>query len=173
MSKRGKGADRGAVVDAYRWPRLLTFLALLLPLLMPRAEAQSLDSLDWMAGHWRCEREGSVTEEYWMPAAAGMMPGVNRTQGRDGRGMFEFLRIVQLDRSLLYIAMPGGRAETRFTFTAQRPGFVRFENVDHDFPQRIEYEREGPGIIIARISDASGANEMSWRFVRVVGIETK
>ena len=122
MSERVKGADFGAVVHSLRRPRFLPlFLLLLLPL-VPRVQAQSLDSLDWMAGHWRCEREGNVTEEYWLPPAAGVMPGVNRTQSGNRRGMFEFLRIVQHDRSLLYIALPGGRAETHFTCTAQRPG---------------------------------------------------
>lgn len=43
----------------------------------------------------------------------------------------------------MYIAQPGGRPPTSFKRTAGGEHWVRFENPDHDFPQRIEYRRQG------------------------------
>lgn len=48
-----------------------------------------------------------------------------------------------LDGVQSYIAQPGGKPPTAFKRTAGGETWARFENPDHDFPQRIEYRREG------------------------------
>ena len=42
-----------------------------------------------------------------------------------------------------YIAQPGGQPPTHFARTDGGENWVRFENPEHDFPQRIEYRRDG------------------------------
>ena len=56
---------------------------------------------------------------------------------------FEFLRIAEIDGVPTYHAQPGGRAPTAFKRSDGGAQWVRFENPAHDFPQRIEYRRDG------------------------------
>lgn len=99
-------------------------------------------ALDWMAGHW-CRSDGDMRiEEVWLPAHDGRLHGVSRMTRGAKVASFEFLRIEPVEGEDTYLAQPGGRPATAFRRTAGGAGWVRFENAQHDFPQRIEYRRE-------------------------------
>lgn len=112
-----------------------------LPLIADEA-AIPLPPLDWMAGHWCVDMGGNTTEELWLPPHGGMMLGLGRTWNSERTGGFEYLRIVERDGIQSYVAQPGGGPPTSFKRTAGGEHWVRFENPDHDFPQRIEYRRD-------------------------------
>lgn len=103
-------------------------------------------SLDWIAGHWCADLGDESVEELWLPSHGGVAIGMGRTITRDRTSAFEYFRIVELDGIPSYIAQPGGRPPTTFKRTAGGEGWVRFENRDHDFPQRVEYRREGDAL---------------------------
>ncbi len=68
-------------------------------------------------------------------------------RGSPGRTTgFEYFRIADVDGVQSFIAQPGGRPPTAFKRTGGGENWIRFENPDHDFPQRIEYRREGNGL---------------------------
>jgi uncharacterized protein DUF6265 len=111
--------------------------------------------LSWLAGTWS-GGDGPVSfEERWTPPAAGAMLGVSRTLKGDRMLSFEFLRIVERDGSLVYIAQPGGRPPTEFALTAITADSVTFENPTHDFPKMIRYSRRADGWLEARVSDGN------------------
>ena len=100
----------------------------------PAARA-TLTQLAWLAGTW-AGGGGPVTfEERWTPAAGGAMLAVSRTLKGDRMVAFEFLRIVERDGGLVYIAQPNGRPPTEFTLTAITADSATFENPMHDFPE--------------------------------------
>jgi len=103
-------------------------------------------SLDWMAGHWCIEQNGNTTEELWLPPVGGVLVGLGRTRTNERTTGYEYLRIVDVDGVQSFIAQPGGRLPTAFKRTAGGEQWVRFENPDHDFPQSIEYRREGSAL---------------------------
>jgi len=103
-------------------------------------------SLDWIAGHWCADLGVDTVEELWLPPHGGVAVGLGRTRTSDRTTGFEYFRIVDLDGAQSYIAQPGGRPPTSFTRTAGGERWIRFENPDHDFPQRIEYRREGDAL---------------------------
>ncbi|HEX2139311.1 MAG TPA: DUF6265 family protein [Woeseiaceae bacterium] len=104
---------------------------------------QPAPSLDWISGHWCAGLGQDTVEEFWLPPHGGVTIGVSRTL-RDGRtAAFEYLRIVDLEGTPSYIAQSGGRPPTAFKRTAGGERWIRFENPEHDFPQRIEYRRDG------------------------------
>ncbi len=104
------------------------------------------DDLGWMSGRW-CTRDGEhKIEEHWLPHRGDMLLGVNRTLKGDRTISFEFLRIVLVEGRVTYIAQPGGRPPTSFTRTDGGVSWVRFANRAHDFPQRVEYRREGEAL---------------------------
>lgn len=100
-------------------------------------------SLDWMAGHWCVDLGGDTVEELWLPPHGGVMVGLGRTRSPERTTGFEYFRIADQNGSQSYIVQPGGRPPTSFRRTAGGAHWIRFENPDHDFPQRIEYRREG------------------------------
>jgi hypothetical protein len=103
-------------------------------------------SLDWIGGHWCVELGDEIVEEVWLPPHGGVALGLGRTRTDEWTTAFEYLRIADHDGTLSYIAQPGGRPPTVFKRTAGGERWIRFENPDHDFPQRIEYRRDGDGL---------------------------
>ena len=92
------------------------------------------------------------------------MLGMSRTVRADRMTEFEFLRIVERDGGLVYIAQPNGAAPTEFTMTAIDAESVTFENPAHDFPKMIRYARKAGGLLEASISGGAGTKTMSWTF---------
>jgi hypothetical protein len=101
----------------------------------------------WITGHWCLERDGSTTEELWLPPHGGLMIGLGRTRNADETSGFEYLRITDADGAQSFMAQPYGNPPITFSRTAGGEHWVRFENPDHDFPQRIEYRREGDSLL--------------------------
>jgi hypothetical protein len=103
----------------------------------------STEPLDWMAGYWCTDSGGTSVEEVWLPPRGDELVGLGRTHTADRTVGFEFLRIAAVEGVQNYIAQPGGQAPTHFARTDGGGNWVRFENPQHDFPQRIEYRRNG------------------------------
>ncbi len=121
-------------------------LLIVAPLLLASAtSAHAADAAlpDWLAGHWCNSSDGESGEELWLPAAGGLMLGVNRTVASGRATQFEFLRIESGNGVPTYIAQPGGAAPTAFARSDSGENWMRFSNPAHDFPQHIEYRREG------------------------------
>lgn len=98
----------------------------------------------WLTGHWCRNDDGARIEERWLPASANRMLGVSETLASGRSHAFEFLRIERDDDGAVdYLAQPGGRPPTTFRATIVQEHHARFENPDHDFPQVIEYRRDG------------------------------
>lgn len=116
-----------------------------------------------MAGCWVAGSGGNTTEEVWLPPRGGMMIGVVRSVRRGVASGYELLLLrssVNQDTGgppvLIFTADPSGQAATDFRVTRADPGFLRVENPEHDFPQRIEYRRPVPDSLIASVYGAAG-----------------
>lgn len=102
-------------------------------------------TLDWLSGRW-CTTQGEERiEEIWLAPHGNTLLGLSRTMNAERTVAFEYLRIVD-DGVLQYIAQPGGRPPTAFRLSAGGEQWLRFENPAHDFPQRIEYRRDGDNL---------------------------
>jgi hypothetical protein len=124
-----------------------------------------LTQLAWLAGSWSGGSGLIRYEERWTPAAGGAMLAVSRTVKGDRMVAFEFLRIVERDGSLVYIAQPNGRPPTEFTLTAISAESATFENSAHDIPKLIRYTKRADGSLEARVSDG-GQKAESFVFVK-------
>ena len=94
------------------------------------------------------------------------MLGVSRTVSRGKMVGFEYLRIVERDGGLVYIAQPGGAPPTEFVLTKLGTTRAVFENPRHDFPQRIVYELSAEGRLSASIGFAKGGRPRRFEFKR-------
>jgi hypothetical protein len=125
----------------------------------PQPVRATLAQLAWLPGVWRGETGPVSFEERWTPAAGGLMLAVSRTMKGAQLVSFEFLRIVERDGGLIYVAQPEGRPPTEFALTAVAPDAVTFENPGHDFPRMIRYSRRPDGRLEARVSDGGQRGE--------------
>jgi hypothetical protein len=136
-----------------------TILLILLALPLTAAELPS-----WMAGTWQSTADGVRMEEHWTSAEGGLMLGLHRDL-TPKKTSFEFIRIEHRGDSLVYLAMPGGRPPTEFTLKSATAGRIVFENLAHDFPQRIIYW-SAESQLCARVEDAKEQGEQ-WCWTRV------
>jgi len=122
-----------------------------------------LGDVTWLAGNWSGRTGATELEERWTKPAGGAMLAVSRTIKDTRMVAFEFLRIVERDGGLVYIAQPGGRPPTEFVLTEIGSRSAAFENPSHDFPKRIEYKLTGD-TLTATIS--GGGQQESYVFKR-------
>ena len=113
--------------------------------------AGSLDTLAWLGGCWAQTRPDGLIEEHWMKPSGGTMLGMGRTV-RGGKTIeFEFLQIREMNGKLAYVAKPSGQAESTFPVKSLTDSEVVFEDLAHDFPQRVIYRRQADGAVHARV----------------------
>lgn len=136
---------------------------------LPAPARSTIGDLEWLAGPWVGTRGTAGTtsiEERWSPPLGGAMLGVSRTVARERMVAFEFLRIVERDGGLVYVAQPGGAPATEFILTGLGSTRAVFENPRHDFPQRIVYELSDDGQLSASIGFAKGGRPQRFGFRR-------
>lgn len=110
-----------------------------------------LDGLRWLAGCWEGRWSDSLVHEQWMKPEGGSMLGASRTVAGGETVGHEFMRIVSRDDGVVYLASPGGRTEVAFRLVTSESHEAVFENLEHDFPQRIIYRLATDGGLAAAI----------------------
>jgi hypothetical protein len=155
ISQDGQPKQVGSVYR--RSTEALPPLAATLP---PTKAAAGIADVAWVGGTWLSEPAaagGSTTEERWTSPAGGSMIGTSRTIRGTSMTAYEFLCIVERDGSLVYNAMPNGRAPaTEFVLTSFTKDSATFENPSHDYPKVIKYTRRADGALETAISGATG-----------------
>ena len=141
--------------------RCLVLAMAVLTMVTPRVEAQApggTGSLGWLAGCWERRTAGLVIEEQWMAPRGGVLLGMSRTVRKDGAVEYESLRIQGSKGRLELVAGPGRGQPTVFRAVDSSTTVLRFENLAHDFPQRIIYRTAGPDSLLARVEGPRGGS---------------
>ncbi len=135
---------------------------------MPAPAKAAIGDMGWLAGAWVGTRStGSTNEERWSPPRGGAMLAVSRSVNTSGKMFaFEYLRIVERDGGLVYIAQPGGAKGTEFVLTELTATRAVFENPRHDYPNRIVYELSPESGLIATIGQTKGGTPRRFEFKR-------
>lgn len=135
---------------------------------LPTPARAAIGDLSWLAGAWVGTRSaGGSIEERWSPPLGGAMLAVSRTVNKSGRmSAFEYLRIVEREGGLVYIAQPGGAAPTEFVLTELSNTRAVFDNPRHDYPKRIVYELSDEGGLTATIGFTKGGTPRRFEFKR-------
>ena len=131
--------------------RMLSLFLALGGALPASAAAPAADhDLAWLAGAWCGGDAGERIEETWLGPQAGELIGMSRTVTGGRPVGYEFMRIAPgADAAPTFHAQPGGKPPTAFAATGAGPGWIRFANDHHDFPQWIEYRRDGERLLAA------------------------
>jgi Domain of unknown function (DUF6265) len=107
------------------------------------AQTTGIQRLAWLQGCWKIDTPERVVEEQWSAPRAGGMLGTSRTVRGDKLVAHEFLLLREQGEQLAYEVQPSGQAATVFLSVKLEENSVVFENLQHDFPQRVAYGRRG------------------------------
>lgn len=128
--------------------------------------------LDWLAGYWLSCEDGVEVSETWSDRRGGIMLGSSITSGNDAFG-WEQTRIEAGEGGLSFHALPRAQPPAAFRLVRSGPGEAVFENLEHDFPQRVIYRRDGDQLT-GRIEGVTGGRDqaMEWHY-RAVPLNTR
>jgi len=123
--------------------------------------------ISFLSGCWSGTMGTLDMREQWTEAEAGVMLGTTR-YFRDGSLVdFEFAMIGLFDRHVALWPYPSGERSPRsFPLVRTENEELVFENLEHDFPVRIIYAREGADAIAPRIEGRDGETR-EWSLKRV------
>lgn len=133
----------------------------------PAQTAPSMESLSFMVGCWR---QGDINglREHFTPPAANMMTGLSQFWRGDRIVDWEFHRIDLTEAGPALTPHPRGEASVSFTATELTASRVVFSNPDHDFPNRIIYDRVAPdSLVVVAEADGPDGRRLAFRMARV------
>ena len=102
-----------------------------------------IEQIRWLSGCWESVDPAKGVEEQWMAPRGGTMLGAGRTVRGDRLVEYELVLIKEQDGRLAYEAHPSGQPSATFPSKEIGATKVVFENLEHDFPQRVGYELAG------------------------------
>ncbi|MDP3856968.1 MAG: DUF6265 family protein [Stagnimonas sp.] len=117
-----------------------------------QAAPTDLSRLAWLAGCWQSDGAEAGSGEQWMPLAGGTLLGVGRTVKNGKTVAHEFMQIREhKEGQLAFLAQPSGQSPTAFPLLSLSDVEAVFEELQHDFPQRVVYALDDSGKLNARI----------------------
>lgn len=136
----------------------------LAPVALPQTKI-SLQDMSWISGCWQGRQGQAVVEEIWSKPAGGSMLGLGRTVRGNRTISFEFMQLREDQGSLIFLPQPQGGPRVSFPLKDYFSGKATFENVKHDFPQRVIYERKGKALMWASIEGTQSGKDERQEFV--------
>lgn len=119
----------------------------------------------WLAGTWEMGEPGDLTEEHWLAPRGDAMLAVSRTVAGGRLGWFETVVLRETPAGLVLEAHPSGQPGGSFPAVTVTDSLLVFENLEHDFPQRIGYRRTADGGVAAWIEGGGKRVEFPYRGV--------
>lgn len=127
------------------------------------------EGLQKLAGTWK--RAGKSSFEKWEPASPDALLGEGYALAPDGaKTTREYLRLVRLDGGIVYQATvpdQNDSATIDFPLTFFTADSWTFENLEHDFPQTIEYWFQDDETLRVTLSGNGDGQSMALWFNRV------
>ncbi len=134
-------------------------------------ERMDLQDLRWLLGNWEHEGAKALIGEEWSEAGHTVWTGLGRQTSRESgdSAISEELLLAELGGEVYYIAkVDHNSMPIPFRLVELEENRARFENLEHDFPKRIEYRRITEDRIDVRVSDV-GEKGFELHFTRKPG----
>ena len=102
-----------------------------------------ISDLAWLEGVWRGRIGGREFEARYSGADGGQVLSASKYTKDGAAAGFEFERFQELDGTLVLTPFPEGKSSVTFKLAELDPQSRRvvFENLAHDFPTRLSYQR--------------------------------
>ena len=129
-------------------------------------EKFTLADVAFLTGCWAGQMGSLDMREQWTTADGGMMQSTTKFISDGKVADFEFGMIVESEEGITLWPYPRGTiSEHGFPLVRADDEYV-FENLEHDFPVRIIYVRDGPDALAPRIEGTDGEGPR-WSLHRV------
>lgn len=131
-------------------------------------EETDVNSLKWMLGKWQSNTEEGVLFEEWKKVNDSTYSGHAYAISPEGDTTFsETAQISETNGSITYSVTVNEETTTDFALVDNQERAV-FENVDHDFPQRIIYQKLAKDSLFARIEGTVDGEDQfeEYRYVK-------
>ena len=126
-----------------------------------------MESLSFMVGCWQQPGANGIREQF-APPATNMMTGLSQFWRGDRIVDWEFHRIDQGPQGPVITPHPRGEASVSFAPIELTPTRIVWSNPDHDFPNRIIYERVAPDtLVVVAEADGPEGRRLAFRMARV------
>jgi hypothetical protein len=143
-------------------------LSVALAVHIARADSPLEDQFDWLIDTWVQKNDESSIIEEWRRVSDTILQGrglLIQNEGSDKKTT-ETILLVQIDGEVFYIAKAAQNdLPVSFRMVSISDQNAVFENLDHDFPKRIEYSLNSNGDLEAIVSDG-GDRGFSLLFTR-------
>ncbi len=126
-------------------PLGLFLLSSAAPLPRRQAAPPQITDLTWLEGIWRGKIGGREFEAHYTGVNGGQILSASKYTENGKPAGFEFERFQQQGDTLILTPFPEGMSSVSFPLTEYDAKAKRavFENLAHDFPTRISYQRTG------------------------------
>jgi len=124
-------------------PMGLLLLSSATPLPRRYADPPQINDLTWLEGTWRGKIGGREFEAHYTGVNGGQILSASKYTENGKPAGFEFERFQQQGDTLVLTPFPEGKSSVSFPLAEYDPKGKRavFENLAHDFPTRISYQR--------------------------------
>lgn len=131
-------------------------------------EETEINSLKWMLGKWQSSTEEGILYEEWKKINDSTYSGHAYAITPEGDTTFsETAEITKNSGLITYSVTVNEESTTDFALVDNQERAV-FENVDHDFPQRIIYQKLAKDSLFARIEGTVDGEDQfeEYRYVK-------
>jgi len=124
------------------------------PLTSFQASPPQIADLSWLEGVWRGKIGGREFEAHYTGVDGGQILSASKYTESGKPAGFEFERFEQQGDTLVLTPFPEGMSSASFPLKEFDPKAKRavFENLAHDFPTRISYQRASGGRLTILVS---------------------
>jgi hypothetical protein len=122
------------------------------------SECSSLASMRWLLGDWLAESDKSTWRETWTESSPATWEGrgIEVAKAEAGKQSAEDLRLVEMGGSVFYLAkVTHNELPIPFRLVDCGDDRLVFANPAHDFPRRLDYQRQPDGRLQVRVSDGA------------------
>ncbi len=115
----------------------LLLISLLISTNIHANTCSSLTPLNWLIGEWQTDKSASFVNEIWQKVSDDTFEGQGKTNSSS-----ESLRLVQMADEVFYLAkVSHNPLPIAFKLNHCKNKQFVFENMQHDFPNKIEYRQ--------------------------------
>ncbi|GGF04093.1 DUF6265 family protein [Flavobacterium limi] len=132
------------------------------------AERDKIKKADWLIGNWENTSPDGVLTENWKKVNDSTFNAASYfIKGKDTIH-FENIVLAQKGEKLTYLATVKGQNDNKtvaFPSTSETDTKLIFENLQHDYPQKITYTKGANNTLTAEISGKLNGKQTTERFI--------
>jgi hypothetical protein len=132
----------------------------------------SMQEFDWLVGQWEGIQGQGIYHEEWERISPDELSGSAYMIKKGEIVGVEKLQIQSHSSGVYYIAeVSHNPGPVSFKLTSQDENIFVFENPEHDFPQKITYERIGEDKLMATVEADKGGKvrKINYELSRIIG----